>query len=301
MKRFFYLILISILTQGISVAQTVKVLSVKTLPVSGQFPVLNATGDKILFTAAGYAGLSLFDIPANTSIKISDEDGAGYEPQFSPDNQNIYFRKTSYVNNRRLNSIIGFNIADNSQIELLEPQRFLNRIQPLKTGVMAFAGSHLLRATTSRNITADVYVTADDQLRIVFFDGKTIRYINPLKMDEPRYIWVSLSPDKRKILFTALGKGTFICDFSGKILTRLGSLNAPVWVSNNLVAGMEDKDDGHQIIASSIIIKDITTGKSTVISKPGQIAMYPTAAIKSDLIAWQTINNEIVTAQIGIQ
>jgi len=217
MKRTYFLIMLITITQVISNAQTVKVLSEKILPVSGQFPTLNSTGDKILFSTAGYAGLSLYDITSNTNIKISEEDGTGYEPQFSPDNQYVFFRKTSYLNNRRLNAIVGFNIADNSLKEMLKPQRFLNKIQPLNSGVLAFAGGHLLKATTKRTTSSDVYVTADDQLRIVIYDGKSIRQINPLKMEEPRYIWVSLSPDKQKILFTALGKGTFVCDFSGKI------------------------------------------------------------------------------------
>jgi hypothetical protein len=295
------ILFITILFFSILNAQTVKVTSRQTLPEKGQFPVLNNAGDKILFTSAGYVGLKLFDMAKKTNTIISDEDGAGYEPQFSPDDKSIYFRKTTFVNNRRFNGIFGFYIIDNTQKELLKPQRFLNRIQPLTSGVMAFAGNALLKATVTKTITPKSYVSADDQLRIVVYDGNNIQYLNPLKMEEPRYIWVSLSPDNQNILFTALGKGTFICNLKGKILAELGNLNAPAWVNNKLVTGMEDKDDGHQIISSRIVVKDYASGKSSVISLPGQIALYPTAATKSNKIAWQTNNNEIEIVEISIQ
>ena len=119
-------------------------------------------------------------------------------------------------------------------------------------------------------------------------------------MPESRYIWVSLSPDSKKILFTAAGKGTYICDLKGKILASLGYLNAPVWFNNEYVVGMEDKDDGHQVISSKIVMMSVANNTKTEISTTGKIAMYPTASGKANRIAYHCENGEIENISIKV-
>ena len=77
------------------------------------------------------------------------------------------------------------------------------------------------------------------------------------------------------ILFTATGKGTYICDLKGKILAEFGLLNAPVWYNDNFIAGMYDKDDGHKVISSEIVLISVDGKNKYPISTKGEIAMYP--------------------------
>jgi hypothetical protein len=264
----------------------------ETLAQKGFNPVLNTAGDKLLFTASGFSGLNLVDLSTNQVTEISKEAGAGYEPQFSTDNAQIYYRKTSFENNRRFNAVLSFDIKTKRNSELLAPQRMLNKIYPLNNGVIAFSGKNILRATATKSIAAPIVVSANDELRIMLYNGK-ISYLNPLNMPEPRYIWVSLSPDNKKILFTAAGKGTYICDLNGKILSSLGSINAPVWFNNDYVVAMEDKDDGHRVTSSKIVLISVVKKTKTDISTTDKIAMYPTASGKASRIAYHTENGEI--------
>jgi hypothetical protein len=117
-------------------------------------------------------------------------------------------------------------------------------------------------------------------------------------MPEPRYIWVSLSPDNKKIMFTAAGKGTYICDLNGKILSSLGSINAPVWFNNDYVVAMEDKDDGHRVTSSKIVLISVVKKTKTDISTTDKIAMYPTASGKASRIAYHTENGEIEVVDV---
>ncbi len=271
----------------------------ETLTQKGFNPVLNAAGDKLLFTSSGFSGLNLVDLSTKQVTEISKEAGAGYEPQFSTDNTRIFYRKTTFENNRRFNSVQSYDLKAKRSTELLAPQRTLSKIYPLNNGVIAFAGKNILRATAVKSTAAPVVVSANEDLKIMLYNGK-ISYLNPLNMPEPRYIWVSLSPDSKKILFTAAGKGTFICDLNGKILHSLGSINAPVWFNNDYVVAMEDKDDGHQVISSKIVMISIAKKTKTDISLANKIAMYPTASGKANRIAYHIENGEIEVVDVKL-
>jgi hypothetical protein len=280
-------------------ANSQTVIKRETLAQKGFNPVLNTAGDKLLFTASGFSGLNLVDLSTNQVTEISKEAGSGYEPQFSTDNAQIYYRKTSFENNRRFNAVLSFDIKTKRNSELLAPQRMLNKIYPLTNGVIAFSGKNILRATAIKSSAAPIVVSANDELRIMLYNGK-ISYLNPLNMPEPRYIWVSLSPDNKKILFTAAGKGTYICDLNGKILSSLGSINAPVWFNNDYVVAMEDKDDGHRVTSSKIVLISVVKKTKTDISTTDKIAMYPTASGKASRIAYHTENGEIEVVDVKL-
>jgi len=300
MKTSIYIIAFSLVLSLFVEAQTVKVISREKLTQKGMYPSMNVTGNKLLFTSDGYTGLSLLDLSTKQMTEITKDAGAGYEPQFAPDDSKIYFRKTSFVDNRKYNAVSEFELKSGSEKELLSPQRSLNKMQTLKNGVIAFSGKNLLRATTVKSNQTPVFVTANEDLKILVYNNK-LQFLNPLNMPESRYIWVSLSPDSKKILFTAAGKGTFICDLNGKILHSLGYLNAPVWFNDNYVVGMEDKDDGQQIISSKIVMISVDKKSKTVISDEKSIAMYPTASGNANRIAYHTENSEIELVTVKIQ
>lgn len=298
MKTTIQLISLFLFLSVLANAQTV--VKREILAQKGFNPVLNAAGDKLLFTASGFSGLNLVDLVTNQVSEISKEAGAGYEPQFSTDNARVFYRKTTLENNRRFNSVQSYDLKAKRSTELLAPQRTLNKIYPLNNGVIAFAGRNILRATAVKSTAAPVVVSANEDLKIMLYNGK-IKYLNPLNMPEPRYIWVSLSPDSKKILFTAAGKGTFICDLNGKILHSLGSINAPVWFNNDYVVAMEDKDDGHQVISSKIVLISIAKKTKTDISLTSKIAMYPTASGKANRIAYHTESGDIEVVDVKMK
>jgi hypothetical protein len=295
MKTSIQLITVFLLLTFLVNAQTVS--KRETLPQKGFNPVLNIDGDKLLYTASGFSGLNLVDLKTKAVVEISKDAGAGFEPQFSTDNAQIYYRVTTFENNRRFNSVQSYDLKSKGNIELLAPQRLLNKIYPLNNGVIAFSGKNILRATATKSNATPVVVSANEDLKIMLYNGK-ITYLNPLNMPEPRYIWVSLSPDSKKILFTAAGKGTFICDLKGKILSSLGSVNAPVWFNDNFVVAMEDKDDGHRVISSKIVMISVAKKTKTEFSTPDKIAMYPTASGKANRIAYHTENGEIEVVDV---
>ncbi len=112
---------------------------------------------------------------------------------------------------------------------------------------------------------------------------------------------MSLSPDASKILFTALGKGTFVCDLEGKIISEIGYLNAPIWYNDNFVVGMVDKDDGLRVVSSKITMRSLDGSVVKELSKANEIAMYPTASQQAGKIVYNTDIGELLVTEIEIK
>lgn len=262
------------------------------------FPVFNNSGDKLLFSTSGYTGLQLYDFAQNKANNISSAAGAGYEPIFDASENKVFYRTTSFENNRRFDAIQSYDLNTGVQRQMLPPSREVKQARNFHNGLLVMADKKLMKSTfgsTQKNIPN--FVTTDD-LRIVLYRNN-IRYeMNPLREADSRYIWVSLSPDNNKLLFTAAGKGTFVSDLEGNIIAKLGYLNAPVWYNNQYVVGMNDKDDGHVVTSSEIKLVNIETTKAIVVSTNKQIAMYPAAAGNAKRIAYHTNDGKIFVVEM---
>ncbi len=265
------------------------------------FPVLNSTGDKLLYSSGAYSGLQLYDFTTKSITTISTAAGAGYEPIFDQKNNRIFYRYSTFENGRKFDGMESFDLATGNTIPMLSPRRELRQVRSYNNGFLVAAEKQILKVTFGRTGNDDLYFVTTEDLKMVVINNGRKLYLNPLNMDESRYIWVSLSPDNSKILFTAAGKGTYICDLNGKILHTLNYLNAPVWYDNSFVVGMNDKDDGHVITSSTVQLVNIHTNERSLVSRPGETAMHPTAAGKAGKIAYHTTDGKIVVADVVIR
>jgi hypothetical protein len=119
---------------------------------------------------------------------------------------------------------------------------------------------------------------------------------------EGNYIWASLSPDRRMLLYNFRGTSTFISDTAGNILTEIGRLNAPRWINDNLIVGMNDEDDGYRVLRSDIIIYSLKTNQLYNLTKTGEIVeMYPYPIPGKSHVAFQTLNGELFLLHLKIK
>ncbi len=265
------------------------------------YPVLNFEGNKMLFSTDGYNDLYLKDFVAGTNLKISDLKGSGYQPIFSNDGKRVFFHAINYENNRRYESVESYNLQNSRKQQVLTPRRDVNHMQAYNNGFIVFADKLFVKVTFGKaSSLLPIYASPRENKIAIFNNNKTWK-ISPFESSETNYIWVSVSPNGKKILFTATGKGTYICDLKGKILAEFGLLNAPVWYNDNFIAGMYDKDDGHKVISSEIVLISVDGKNKYPISGKGEIAMYPTTSSFSGKIAWQTNEGKIKIAEIEIK
>ncbi len=296
------LILFGILFQCIFAvtAQTITIEKTHSpIEQKGFHPKFNSDGNLLAFTTESYVGLDVYNFANRSTVKVTAEAGAGFQPVFSNNNERVFYKNIVYESRLRKDGVKSYDFAANKHVQMLDPRRNLKQPQAFQNGFMVYADTKLLKATTGRTTApASEYVWSDGSNLNIFRNNK-IYILNPIK-DANGFIWASLSPNGKMILFTAAGQGTFVCDLDGKITARLGNLNAPVWYDDNFVVGMQDKDDGHFVTESKILMKSLDGKTEKILSSANQIAMYPAAASSAGKVAYNTIDGDIYVVELKI-
>lgn len=115
------------------------------------------------------------------------------------------------------------------------------------------------------------------------------------------YCWASLSPDQTKVMFVAAGKGIYITDLNGQILSHPGKYEAPVWYGNDHIVAMNATDDGHQYMSSQIVLLSADGSQVQELTKPESMSMYPTAAIKANRVVYNTIDGRLYEMDVTLK
>ncbi|MEG2514446.1 MAG: hypothetical protein RSA92_03840, partial [Bacteroidaceae bacterium] len=143
-------------------------------------------------------------------------------------------------------------------------------------------------------------IVRSEDLQVVVYRGTKRTVLEPVGK-VAGYIWVSLSPNGKMILFVAAGKGAFVSDLNGRILASLGNLSAPVWYNDNIVLGAEEKDNGDFITASTIVAVSLNGKMKQRLTPAYLIAMNPTASADAGRIAYNTQNGMIYVMDVEVE
>jgi len=295
----FLMITLEVCPQGIRVRNVKRI-----TPENNGSYLLTGTvpgTDYLLVAGGGYNGLSLLTIRNGTLIPVSDEPGAGYEPAATADGKKIFYRSDSFTDNMKYSSVYCYDIESGEKELMMTKSRDV--LSPAVTGntvmLKSEGGMKIEQAgPVIKSGGPAVFLVVEDLLPVIYIDGKR----NVLKPNgDGFYIWASLSPDGTMILYNYQGRGTFICDLSGKIIHEAGKINAPRWFNNRLVIGMDDKDDGYRITSSELVYYSLDDMKlSSFTSTPDRSEMFPFAS-GNRRIAFCTDNGELYIMKVRVR
>jgi Tol biopolymer transport system component len=288
-------------------AQEIKITRTRKLTPdkSGEYAVsgISPDGKQLLITSLNSKGLYLINIKRGKTRAITELAGAGYEPAFSPDGRYIFFKTDEYSDKKRVSSLQRIDLKTGDTLTLEKKGRNVTR--PVVAGncvVYLADGRHQIKGIQDnipKNSDEETYILIDDLTPMIYINGirKTLK-----PGGDGSYIWVSLSPDKTKMLYYLVGKGTFVCDLNGNILASPGKLNAPKWLNNQIIVGMDDKDDGDRITSSEIVACSVTTGKRINLTSTGERnEMYPFPFPDGKRIAFRTSEGELYTMKVKVK
>ena len=95
-------------------------------------------------------------------------------------------------------------------------------------------------------LVAKPSVSIQDQKMLVS-DGEK-NYVLAPNGDDASYFWASVSPDGKHLVYVTARYGTFVCDINGNNVRSMGRMNAPKWLDNNHISGMQEFYTGHDEI-----------------------------------------------------
>ncbi len=259
----------------------------------------SSTGDYLLVTAENYAGLKLYSFSDNSIKTITQDAGAGYGVQTSADDNTIVYQKNEFVKNLKNTSLVSYSKTSGNKVQLVAPTR-----EPITAKFAAnkpqYVKGKILVAKNITTIESTPVICIEDQ-KMVIYSGNIRKVLTP-NGQNASYIWPSISPDRKNIAYTVAGKGTFVCNVNGLNPVSLGKLSAPVWLNNQWLVGMDDKDDGEKLISSTLVALSINGKVRQALPTPAnKMAMYPTASSDGSRIVFNTEKGELYLLNVQVK
>lgn len=297
------ILLLLVVSTQILFAQQIHVKTVEKIAVPNNaglyHPIFSPTGDYLLATAENFSGLQLYSFNTKTFSTLTTDAGAGYGVQISDDGNSILYRKTEMQSQLKFTSLMEYSRTNAQAKQLVSPTREAISAKFAANKPMYLKSKKLV----SNNIPtaeASPLITIENQ-KMVIYNANSRKAIAP-NGQSASYFWPSISPDKKNIVYTVAGKGTFVCKIDGTNPISLGKLGAPVWLNNNWIVGMDDKDDGEKLLSSQLVATTINAKiRQTVTTPIGLIAMYPAASADGSKIAFNTEKGEMYLLNIEIK
>jgi len=278
----FFLVILSLAftiadAQDIKVTRTRKITPDKT----GEFSVsgVSPDGRYLLITRPGSRGLYLMEPVNGKTRMITQSPGAGYDPFFSKDSRFLYVQADNYASKQRQTTTTRIDIqtGDTAKFEKQED------------------GAIPILPESQNNIKVQL-----EELTPVLSRNGEKKILKP--GGEGSYIWVSLSPDKTRILYYLVGEGTGICDLEGNRQASTKNLHAPKWLNNEIIVGMDDRDDGHRILSSEIVAWVYSDDRKIPLTSTGnRNEMNPHPFPDGKKIAFSTTEGEIFLLSINVK
>lgn len=294
MKRVAMIMLLAAILLP-AVAQEVEVTSLQRLldGIEGPayYPVLNSTGDRLLFSSKN-GELKLYDFTSNVTTVVTRDRVAGNDACFGGDGK-IYF-VTQEVGEDSLIYRTGhsFDAASKLTEKLTEPIHGAMRV------VAATRGGALRAAGRNFSPTADIGSAAwtEGDRVYVTVDGEN-RVFSPVD-SWAGYLWASLSPDGKRVAFFAAGKGIVVIDLRGQMLSMLGNYEMPCWYNNDYLVAQNAKYDGHRFTSSQIMLLKADGTYQAELTAPTSMTIQPTCG--GGKIVYTTIDGQLYEMQIII-
>jgi hypothetical protein len=257
----------------------------------------------LLVTGEGYAGLYLLDSRRGKILQISSDAGAGYEPAVTEDGKSVIYRSDAFSEQKKYTSLYKYDLETGETATLIDKERGVlpaavsgNRVlvKSDNRSSVETSGSELLKGGGD-----DIFIVIEDLIPVLYAGGER----KPLRPNgEGYYIWVSLSPDKSKIVYNFQGINTFVCNREGRILYNAGRINAPKWLNDNIIIGMDDKDDGHRVVSSEIVYYSLPAEKRRYLTDTGTLSeMYPFPVSGGKKLAFCTDEGDIYMMKIRVK
>lgn len=285
------------LTLLVSLGMNAQILSVKSttkvaIPAGVKVSTaqLSPDGKWAVISHQSSMGLDKIDLSTNKLTRISDT-GNGFDLKISGDNNTVIFRESNYgTDKRRYTTLKSVNISTGAT-KVVSPTTRDTRVfatdaaKALKANAGTFVGE-ATRPVASIN-RGSMYITQNGITTLVAPQG----------VEGKSYLWPQVSPDGKKILYFVVGEGCFVCNIDGSNPVAQGVLRASVWYDNNIIVGMDHKDDGVKTTSSKLIAKRINSSTTQVLTTSSVKAMYP--SVGANNISFVTPQGEFFVLNIS--
>lgn len=225
-------------------------------------PVLAPDGKTLLFSTVNHEGLKAYDMATAAITVIDDSRGAGFDPVFSADGSEVYYRTAVTVDGLLNRDVRSFSLRSGKARKLRKADRS-------DVNLAGLAGSD--------------FVCADYRTITVSCKGKE-SHISPLA-DAHSYLWASMSPDGSRMIFTEPFKGVFVSGLDGSDARRVATKgDFSAWAGNDWIITVVSHDDGYVITDARLYAVNVNDGTMVSLTDEDTLVSEATAASDGTVI-----------------
>ena len=267
MLKKYLLIIFLVLAAGILFAETpFKVKEVKVIsPDDGYLIAPKWSPNGYFIAAAGdrYGSIWLYSVKTGMWKKLIEENGSGWDFDWSPDSKKITFRVNIFKDKRKKTTIKYIDVIANEIEGISDYGKDFSTPKWITSEIFAYLHKGKYKSFSIINKTFIEPERRLKQKNICLFSNKGI-YVRKsnqkLKLLKPlkgKTFNVSFSPDGSKILFEKPGGKIYTLQERTNKIKFIAEGEMPAWSPDgNYIVYANPKDDGHNIISSDIFICD---------------------------------------------
>ena len=295
------ILLLLVLTSQLAFSQGIKMVSNEQIPImeseDGCLPIMSPTGDYLILAGNDTQGLKKYDLATKKLTTLTTEKAVGV--QISSDGSTVVYRSKNYEGKLRYTSLKSIQLETGEKEELIKNTRDLEGVNVKQGTVLAVNKGKMVSKRVSGEKLESIPVVPsikDGQLYITE-KGKT-RLLSPAGTNV-NYLWPSVSPDGKKLLYYVMDQGqAYVSNSDGTNPVSLGILRAPKWMGNDWVVGMVDYDNGEVVTSSEIVGVAADGTQRTVLTDDSVIALYPSASADASKIVYTTNDGKVFLMKI---
>ncbi len=277
-------------------AQVVSVRSIDKVPMTGlAVNIARVSPDGTFAVASSNDDNSLYTVNlSNGQTSRLQAEGSALELSFAPDGSAIVYKSSTMKSGHlRYYSVKTLDLSKGNVRSLTAESRHCPSFSVSPMGVLSMneKGRHSAKSLSGASTSAAQAVVGINRghLEVTVPGGKS-KFIDP--QGEGSYLWPSLSPDGKKIVYYLVGAGCFTCNLDGSDVRPLGYVHAPRWLNNNVVVGCQDYDNGSYITSSTIVATDMS-GNIQALTGPDVIGINPSATADGSAVLFSTPAGEL--------
>ena len=243
-----------------------KATNSKTITEQGQFltaPKWSPNGEYIAAAGENFGSIWLYEVKIENWTKLVEQNGAGWEFDWSPNSRKIAFRANKIERRRKQTTIKFVEIKSGKIEQLVKYDREFSTPKWVTNSDVAFLHHDKYKLVSIAGKTLSRPTSEQSHTNICLFSNKGIltketnKNIALLKPLEGRVFNVSYSPDVSRILFKKQGRQICTMQKNGKNLKQIAKGEMPVWdPSGKFVLYAVTQEDEYQYTSSDLYIVD---------------------------------------------
>lgn len=280
-------------------AQLLNVQSIEKIALPQGVTINKATispeGDFVVMAQNEKSGIHRLDLTTKAVTTIS-ESGIMHNVKISRDGSTVVYREPR-VNANRMRQIAlkSFDLKRGVEATVVPYSRDLQGVAIIDNNIVAVNSEKITTKSINGGEAKVTMPVASIRYGQLCIDGKVI---SPQGTTGNSYMWPSVSPDGTRVLYFLASSGCYIANIDGSNPVCLGSLHAPQWYDNNIVVGMYDRDNGHEIYASRLVAVSADGKVKQNITEDASLALFPSVNEVGNKIAYTTPAGELFIINI---